>query len=205
MEIIHLEAVVHGRVLAVRRNETRLLVGFHGYAETAEIHAAELAMLPGVEEWSALAVQALHPFYLRSGQSVGASWMTSLDRELAIEDNLNYIRTVLNQFPNRQRLVFAGFSQGASMAWRAAAAIGCHGLIALGGDLPDDALPNALQVPSALIARGERDEWYDEQKLKKDLKSLEGHPSLEVLRFAGGHEWTDEFRQVAGRFLSSLG
>ena len=161
MEIIHVEAVVHGRAVVARRDPARLLVGFHGYAESAEIHAAELASIPGVEEWSVVSVQALHPFYIRSGQAVAACWMTSLDRDLAVEDNLAYVGNVLALFPERQRLVFIGFSQGASMAWRAAARFDCDGVIALGGDLPDDVVPSVSRLPSALIARGETDTWFD--------------------------------------------
>lgn len=204
MEIIHVEALVRGRLVVVRRDPRLLLVGFHGYGETAEVHAAELQQIPGAEEWTIVAVQALHPFYIRSDQRVVASWMTSLDRELAIEDNLGYVRNVLGEFPGRERLVFAGFSQGASMAYRAAAEFSCNGLISLGGDVPDDVVPKISQLPRILIGRGETDEWFTAEKLKNNLRSLDGHP-VEVVEFAGGHEWSEVFRQRAGTFLSSVG
>lgn len=204
MEIIHVEASVRGRVVVIRRDPKRLLIGFHGYGETAEVHAAELQQIPGAEAWTIVAVQALHPFYIRSDQRVVGSWMTSLDRELAIEDNLGYVRNVLGEFPARERLVFAGFSQGASMAYRAAAESSCNGLISLGGDLPDDVVPKISQLPRILIGRGETDEWFTAEKLKNNLRSLDRHP-VEVVEFAGGHEWSAAFRQRAGTFLSSVG
>ncbi len=203
MEIIHVEASVRGRVVVVRRDPSRLMVGFHGYGETAEVHAAELEQIPGAAEWTIVAVQALHPFYIRSGQRVVASWMTSLDRELAIEDNLGYVRNVLGEFPERERLVFAGFSQGASMAYRAAAEFRCDGLISLGGDLPDDVVPRISQLPPILSGRGETDEWFTAEKLKNNLRYLDRHP-VDVAEFAGGHEWNDAFRQRAATFLSSV-
>jgi predicted esterase len=187
----------------VRRAGGNLLVGFHGYGETADAHLAQLEQIPGIERWSVAAVQALHPFYRRSGEEVVASWMTKLDRELAIEDNLGYIRSAIEAFPPRQRLVFAGFSQGAGMAYRAAAMIPANGLICLGGDVPPDVLQSASRLPPALIGRGLRDEWFTDEKLKKDLRSLKGQ-AVEVCEFDGGHEWTEVFRQRAGEFLSTL-
>src|SRR5688500_8486722 len=132
MTIKHIETTIRGRVAFEARHPDHLIVGFHGYGETAEIHLAELQRIPGAGEWSLAAVQALHPFYSKGGTVIGASWMTSLDRELAIEDNLNYVRRVLAQLPpaegrpeahTTRTLVFLGFSQGAAMAARAAAHI----------------------------------------------------------------------------------
>ena len=205
MIIRTLETAVHGRYLYEDRGEERLLVGFHGYAETAEIHLEELRKIPGIERWSVASVQALHPFYTRSG-SIVASWMTSLDRDLAIADNIAYARRVLASLPVPRTLVFFGFSQGATMAARAAAHAGpAAGLILLGGDIPPDIHddPRAA-LPPVLLARGERDDWYTEEKFKKDLKFLEGRARVTSCEFAGGHEWTDSFREAAGAFLAVL-
>jgi predicted esterase len=200
-----LRTSVHGRYLHEDRGSARLLVGFHGYAETAETHLAELAKIGGIERWSVVSVQALHPFYTRSG-SVVASWMTSLDRELAIADNLAYIRGVVASIPTPERLVFCGFSQGASMAARAAAHVGDPaGLVLLGGDIPADVHDDpAIVLPPTLLARGVRDDWYTEEKFKKDLKYLEATTVVVPCVFDGGHEWTDEFRAAAARFLETL-
>jgi predicted esterase len=197
-----LETAVHGRYLYEDRGADRLLVGFHGYAETAEIHLAELEKIPGIERWSVASVQALHPFYTRSG-SIVASWMTSLDRDLAIADNIAYVRRVMASLSTPRTVVFAGFSQGATMAARAAAYAGpAAGLIMLGGDLPPDIHADpGLVLPPVLLARGESDDWYTEEKFKKDLSYLEGRASVETCVFPGGHEWTDAFRNAAGAFL----
>jgi predicted esterase len=153
-------------------------------------------------------VQALHPFYSKGGTVIGANWMTSLDRELAIEDNINYVRRVLAELsPAKGRpeahttrtLVFLGFSQGAAMAARAAAHIPAAALIVLGGDLPPDV--RGRKLPPILLARGTRDEWYTIEKFNEDLKFFE---PAKTLVFDGGHEWTDEFRAVAGEFLAAL-
>jgi dienelactone hydrolase len=205
-----LETAVHGRYLFEDRGAERLLVGFHGYAETADTHLAELEKIPGIERWSVVSVQALHPFYTRSG-SIVASWMTSLDRELAIEDNLGWVRRVLTDLPAPRTLVLAGFSQGATMAARAAAYVRlaggpAAGLILLGGDIPPEIHEDpSAALPSTLLARGTTDDWYTDEKFKKDLSFLEARAQggVRPLVFAGGHEWTDEFRTAAAQFLSS--
>jgi predicted esterase len=200
-----LETAVHGRYLYEDRGSDKLLVGFHGYAETAEMHLQELEKLPGIEQWSVASIQALHPFYTRSG-SIVANWMTRLDRELAIADNLAYVRRVMESLPTPRTLVFIGFSQGATMAVRAAASVGsAAGLIVLGGDIPPEMHADSTVVlPPVLLARGENDEWYGTEKFKKDLSYLDARTSVRTCVFDGGHEWTDVFRGAAGKFLAAL-
>lgn len=206
MQIRHVSASVQGRFLYERRDPARLLVGFHGYAEQAESHMAELLKIPGGEEWSLAAVQALHPFYIRGGEQVVSSWMTSQDREQAIAGNIDYVRRAVGSLPHPETLVFLGFSQGAAMAYRAAAdfAWRCHGIIALGGDLPPDVAQEHVQLPAVLVGRGTADEWYSEEKLNKDLKYLRRSTKVTFCAFEGGHGWSEDFRAAAGEFLGNL-
>lgn len=198
----NIETKIHGRFLFEDRGAERLIVGFHGYAETADVHLAALETIAGIERWSVAAIQALHPFYMRSSGAVVASWMTSLDRTMAIKDNLEYIGRVLDELPKAKTLVFAGFSQGAAMAYRAAAAFPqASAVMVLGGDLPPDVTAN---LPPVLIGRGIRDEWFSAEKFEKDLKSLEGRAQVTTCVFDGGHEWSDAFRSAAAEFLKAL-
>jgi hypothetical protein len=87
------------------------------------------------------------------------------------------------------------------MAYRAAANLDrVAGAIILGGDVPPDV---DGPLPPLLIGRGERDDWYTDEKLNKDLKSLTGRATVKTAIFGGVHEWTDAFRSAAGEFLSS--
>ncbi|HET7436392.1 MAG TPA: phospholipase [Thermoanaerobaculia bacterium] len=206
MEARTIETPVHGRYLVEDRGGERLLMGFHGYAEVAEWHLDELRKIPHVEQWTLVSVQALHPFYTRSGQVV-ANWMTSLDRELALRDNVEYVRRVLATFAAPRQVAFLGFSQGAAMAMRAAAWSHPHpaGLILLGGDIPPDVKEDAsVTLPPVLLARGSRDEWYTDEKFKNDLSYLEARTRVTRCVFAGGHEWSDAFRDAAGEFLKGI-
>jgi predicted esterase len=207
----HIETPVHGRYL-VRIPEEQpagLIVGFHGYAENADVHLDALLAVPGTERWVLVAVQALHPFYTRD-ERVVANWMTKQDRELAIADNLAYVERVVDAVrgePHVQTpLVFIGFSQGGAMAYRAAARLGADGLIILAADLPPDvATRPGLQLPPVLIGRGTGDRWYTSDKHDADLTTL-AHlgVTVESCVFDGGHEWGGDFRSVAARYLQRL-
>jgi len=190
------------------------VVGFHGYGETAADHLAELrrvaaAARPASDAWLLCAVQALHPFYKRSGEVV-AGWMTRYDRDHAIADNVRYVLSVLDDLhrrhPTLDRLAVTGFSQGVAMAWRAAAASPrpVHALVVLAGDVPPDVARQDLRNPPAvLLGRGTGDEWYDDAKLQADLDKLaDMGVSAESLVFDGGHEWGDRFVRRAASFLS---
>src|SRR6185503_10434697 len=104
-------------------------------------------------------------FYRRRTNEVVASWMTRQNRELAIDDNIVYVQSVVNALlpSSPATIVFTGFSQGVAMAFRAAARLKqpVKGVIACGGDIPPELEPNALaRISNVLIVRGVRDEWY---------------------------------------------
>jgi predicted esterase len=207
----NIEARTHGRYLVTGPQgcNAPLLVGFHGYAETAEMELARLQQIPGTEKWVRAAVQALHPFYRGRSTDVVASWMTRQNRELAIADNSRYtsnaIHSISKEWSTGQSLVLSGFSQGVAMAFRCATSIELpvQGVIALGGDVPPELDVKALaRIPSVLIGRGLTDEWYTTEKVSSDERRLQAAGvEVKVSTFAGGHEWTAEFAMAAALFL----
>src|SRR6476659_6206020 len=174
-----IDARTHGRFL-VRVPESAppwpVLVGFHGYAETGGDHMEALAAIPGTADWLLVSVQGLHRFYTRKDRVV-SSWMTREDRALAIADNIDYVGRLLervrSEHQTREPLAFSGFSQGAAMAYRAAAHYRADALIVLAGDLPPDIIEDRpVPLPPVLIGRGTRDEWYTEAKEGADRAAL---------------------------------
>ena len=168
-----------------------------------------LQQIPGHERWLLVAVQALHPFYHRENFVV-ANWMTKQDRELAIAENVQYVGSVIDavrrDYATRAPLVFTGFSQGVAMAYRAAAHYEANAVIALAGDVPPDvATPTPMPLPSVLIGRGTRDEWYTEQKHDSDVATLRRlKVAVESCVFDGAHEWTPDFYAASGKVLARL-
>ena len=205
-----LPAQTQGRYLIEDRpGPLPLLVGFHGYGENAEIHLEQLRRLPGADRFRRVAVQALHRFYNTRKNEVVGSWMTRLDREQAILDNLDYVRQVQGEierdFGPVPGLVYIGFSQGAAMAYRCAARIArpCQGVVVLGGDVPPDVADDPkASLPPVFIGRGTDDTWYTEEKHIRDLDALRSRGApVETLVFSGGHEWAPPFMEAAGKFL----
>lgn len=209
-----IETPTHGRYLvrAAGEREGRILVGFHGYKENAEIHMERLLAIPGAESWTVVSVQALHRFYAGRSDRVIASWMTSQDRELAIADNLAYVSSVVAEVSGdlgtEHRLVYAGFSQGVAMALRAACRLP-HASVAsvmFGGDVPPELSPNDLaRLPRVLLGRGERDEWYTDGKRSADMARLaEAGVGVDAPVVDAGHEWTGVFSAKVGALLAEV-
>jgi len=214
MSILLIETPTHGRVIVRERTApTRagLLVGFHGYAETAEIQIARLAAVPGADAWTLLSVQALHRFYRGRSEEVVSSWMTRQDRDTAIADNVRYVDAAIaavRTSGSNDPIVYAGFSQGVAMAFRSAV-LGRWpgaGVVAVGGDVPPELLEDGtLRFPDVLMVRGTADEWYTQANFESDVEGLKARScKIEPVVFDGGHEWSNAASESAGTFLSSV-
>jgi predicted esterase len=212
MTLHRIEARTHGRYLVDAppgEGAFPVLVGFHGYAEGAEHMMKELVRVRGELPWLLISVQALNRFYTKGGDVVG-NWMTRQDRELAIADNIAYVKSVVAAvragYRTTPTLVYAGFSQGVAMAYRAAAfAVPADGGIMLAGDVPPDVVPRLALLPPILIGRGASDDWYTEAKAAADLALFAAAgvtPSTHT--FDGGHVWEESFVTAAREYLEHL-
>jgi len=207
-----IEVAAHGRYLveAVSQGAARgLLVGFHGYGEPAEVMLERLTELAASNHWTVVSIQGLHRFYRGRTDQVVASWMTRQDRDLAIDDNLKYVAAVVEASTRESSVIlpviFAGFSQGVAMAFRAACTSPekVAAVIAVGGDIPPELSDAQLgRLPVALLARGAADDWYTAAKWEADKARLQT-AGVEVVAvgFDGGHEWHPEVNRQAGMLL----
>jgi len=205
---LSIEAPAHGRVLVRDVDSPRgLLVGFHGYAETAEAQLGRLTAVPGTDSWTLVAAQGLNRFYRGRTQDVVAGWMTRQDRDDEIRDNVAYVDNVIEATRTGSGpIVFAAFSQGVAMAFRAAV-LGrarAGGVVAVGGDIPPELLADsASSFPRVLLIRGATDDWYTAKKLDADMSALRARgEDPEAFTHDGGHEWTGEVAMAAGNFLA---
>ena len=210
----NIATLVHGRyLLSMSDSEAdpeapeALLLGFHGFGELADKSMEALRELSKQRHWLLAAVQGLHPFYRRNGEIV-ASWMTSQDRELAIEDNIAYVSRVLaqlrGQYPSIKRVGCVGFSQGVAMAYRAVTRCGVpmQALLSMAGDVPPELRSGSHSLPPVLLARGSRDSWYSMNKVEQDLATLRAQGvTVETCLFDGGHEWTEIIYSTGREFL----
>jgi len=208
---IDIETRTHGRILIDDDRsgpELRILAGFHGYGQNAEELLQELRAIPVPNGWTIVSIQGLHRFYRRRTDLTVASWMTRQDRELLIADNIAYVDEALARAAAGRpiaRLVLCGFSQGAAMAFRAAAR-GRHRadvVVALGGDVPPELLADrTVSFDRVFLARGGSDPLYTAHKHEADLVALRDRcRRVDGFVFAGGHEWTEEVRGAVARLL----
>ncbi len=211
MDVRLVATTTHGRILVRGAADPRgLLVGFHGYMEDAEIQMARLERIPGTEPWMLVSIQGLHRFYRGRSEAVVSGWMVRQDREMLIADNIAYVDGALETVaaPAGVPLVFAGFSQGVAMAFRAAmrGRTAAAGVIAVGGDVPPELLADpSAPFPRVLLARGEREDWYTDEKLQADVQALTGRGvQVTPLVYDAGHEWTHEVAVAAGQFLAGV-
>src|SRR5262249_12850476 len=199
----------HGRyvIWPGAASDVPIILGFHGYGETAEDELRRLQTIPGIDHWAVASIQGLHQFYRRSTNEVVASWMTRQNRGLAIADNILYVQNIVNSLSQDlpATLVITGFSQGVAMAFRAAVGLkqSVTAVIACGGDIPPELEPNALaRIPMVLIGRGVRDEWYTSEKQAADEERLRAAAvTVQSVVVNSGHEWTAEFSEISSQFL----
>ena len=211
----HAPATVHGRYLVrpARAGEGGCwLVGFHGQGQAAEAFLEPLARVPRGPRWLVASVQGLNRYYAGRSNEVVANWMTRQDREHAIADNVAYVDTVLDrleaEFGAPRAIVFAGFSQGVAMAYRAGRLCrrDCAAIVAAGGDVPPELKDAGARAwPRVLAATGTRDEWYTPARLEQDAAFLRTvRPDARALVFEGGHEWGGGLLEAAGELLAEV-
>lgn len=210
----HASATVHGRFLVQpprAASPVGWLVGFHGYAQSAAEFLPGLVRAAPGGTWLVASVQALHPFYTKGG-GVVANWMTREDREHAIADNVRYTDAVCDALEQEwgapRRLVFAGFSQGVAMAFRAAlqGRRRADALFGVGADPPPELHGGGRQPwPRVVLLIGERDEFYAPARLEADAAIVRaaGAP-VETQVFAGGHEWNEAVAQSLAGVLHEV-
>jgi predicted esterase len=207
-----IEATTHGRYLVASAEEGSpevAIVGFHGYGENAETQMERFQSIAGCARCLLISIEGLHRFYRRSSNEVVASWMTRQNRELAIADNVSYvgrvIESVLAERKVKPPLLFAGFSQGVSTAFRAAVAstILPVAVVGVGGDVPPEIQPEALKrLSGVMLCRGVSDPYYGNEKFRDDEARLIGAGiDTRVLEFDGGHVWPHELDEILPRFI----
>lgn len=171
----------------------------HGYGQLAEFFIRKFLPFASPDRLI-VAPEGTNYNYLKEFQGrVGANWMTSYQRELAIANNhrlLNQLmESLLSQFANLPRVHLLGFSQGAATGTRWASQWTGHlkTMVLWGGgfahDLALDLAKEKFAHTDIRVVLGDRDELITEESKKKQTELLEllGRP-LNLLTFSGGHE-----------------
>jgi predicted esterase len=193
----------------------------HGHGQLA---ARFLSRFVPIERYDRLVVapEALSRYYLtppRGGPHapnapVGATWMTSEDRDREIEDYIAYLDLLYDEIFSRieraaVRLVLLGFSQGVATVtrWVARGRVDPDRVIQWAGVLPPelnsgDAAKLARRSPLVVVL-GNRDEFASDQLVsEQEARLKELRVEHETVRFDGGHEIPPEvLRGVAESYV----
>ena len=171
----------------------------HGYGQRAKAFAKHFAPVAAAGR-RVIAPEALSRFYTDGTHGeVGASWMTSVDREAEIADYLAYLDALADEClgSTDQPLHVLGFSQGAATATRWAAHCleqerSVQRLTLWAGSVPPDVAPAVLGRMQLALVVGTRDAYVTPERLEAQQKRLdEAGVTYELLRFDGGHRLDD--------------
>ncbi len=177
----------------------------HGHAQLAKNFIERFRVIEAPERLI-VAPEALNHYYLDGGfhgasSRVGATWMTTEDREAEIADYVAYLDELHDEIfhlvPRAQcRLVVLGFSQGVATAarWVAAGRAKPDRVVLWAGSLPTELSESgARRLMSGgdvlMIVVGDADQFITPKILDTQITMLTSvGVSPLVTRFRGGHE-----------------
>ncbi|MDF2158814.1 alpha/beta hydrolase [Algoriphagus sp. CAU 1675] len=179
--------------------EREIWLVLHGYGQLAEYFIRKFRDFDNSERLI-VAPEGTNYTYLSGFQGrVGANWMTSHEREVAIINNHRFLDTLMEKllsgFEVQPKINLLGFSQGAATATRWASRWSGRVqrlVLWAGGFAHDLLLENAREKFSEtelIMVLGDKDGLITPESIQKQemfVKSL--GKAVETLTFAGGHE-----------------
>ena len=172
----------------------------HGYGMLSEYFIKKFECILN-EKTVVIAPEGSNRFYLNNNYSrVGASWMTKVDKEKDIEDNISFIETLYTKIVddighNNFKLKTLGFSQGGAtlVRWIMSNSIKVDSLILWGSDIPQDCLTNQNKSRwssiNIKIVIGKKDEYISDENKKKVIDAVNAYGlSYKLIEYDGPHK-----------------
>lgn len=166
----------------------------HGYGYLAEYFIKKFEVL-NAEENYVIVPEALNRFYLKDMTGkVGASWMTTEDRENEINNYIKYLdnvyKTLISQ--TSAKIVGLGFSQGAATIarWATQTHNTLNRIVFWGGNIPNDCLNDIQKLnqwhPYLLV--GDEDQFISQEMYETVIKNLDNVGlTFSHFFYKGGH------------------
>lgn len=182
---------------AEAQTATDIWLVLHGYGQLASRIIRKFDQL-NLDKIHVIAPEALSKFYFkRTPLTLGASWMTSHQREDEKTDYLSYLDDIYNTLnvAENQRFNVLGFSQGSStmIRWVQHAQPKLHKLVNWAGEFPHDIdyqsfVEYAQKVPIKYYCHGDQDEFVTPKRVEK-ISSIVSEKKLgfELRPFVGKH------------------
>ena len=176
----------------------------HGYGMLSEYFIKKFDCIIN-ETTLVIAPEATNRFYLGNNYTrVGASWMTKLDREQEISDNILFLDKLFSIIKkdighDNFKLNTLGFSQGgpALVRWLMSNKLNTNSLILWGSDIPKDSLVtenksrwNSINLK---IVIGKNDEYINEEKKQEFVEIVKSYGlKYELIEYEGSHKIIEE-------------
>ena len=172
----------------------------HGYGMLSEFFIKKFECILN-EKTVVIAPEGSNRFYLNNNYSrVGASWMTKVDKEKDIEDNISFIETLYTKIVddighNNFKLKTLGFSQGGAtlVRWIMSSSLKVDSLILWGSDIPKDSLitqnKSRWSSMNIKIVIGKKDEYISDENKKKVIDAVNAYGlSYKLIEYDGPHK-----------------
>ena len=176
----------------------------HGYGVLSEYFVKKFECI--IDETTlVIAPEATNRFYLGNNYNrVGASWMTKLDREQEIRDNILFLDKLFSIIKkeighDNFKLNTLGFSQGgpALVRWVMSNKLNTNSLILWGSDIPKDSLVienksrwNSINLK---IVIGKNDEYINEEKKQEFVGVVKSYGlKYDLIEYEGSHKIIEE-------------
>ncbi len=175
-----------------------ILFVFHGQGQLAHFFIKKFSALQE-QEITIIAPEGLHQYYLHdfSGR-VGASWMTTENRLVAIQNYINFLNSVYNkvrgEVSKSAKISLLGFSQGTATVsrWVEQSNFEFEKLILWGGALPPDLnselIFNRMKGKILLQVIGNKDPYIRADKITEIKKLVADYKLISEHKiYDGGH------------------
>ena len=172
----------------------------HGYGMLSEYFIKKFKCILN-DSTVVIAPEGSNRFYLENNYyRVGASWMTKLDKEKDIEDNISFIQTLYSNIIDEIghtnfKLNTLGFSQGGAtlVRWIMSNSITIDSLILWGSDIPKDCLTKEKKSRWSSIdvklVIGNQDEYINEENKQKVIDLISSYGlKYELVDYEGSHK-----------------
>ena len=176
----------------------------HGYGMLSEYFVKKFECIIN-ETTLVIAPEATNRFYLGNNYNrVGASWMTKLDREQEISDNILFLDKLFSIIKkeighDNFKLNTLGFSQGgpALVRWLMSNKLNTNSLILWGSDIPKDSLvtenKSRWNSMNLKIVIGKNDEYINEEKKQEFVGVVKSYGlKYELIEYEGSHKIIEE-------------
>ena len=167
----------------------------HGYGMLAEFFIKKFEPILNTNT-CVIAPEGLSKFYSQGFHGrVGAAWMTKQDRELEINDYINYLnqlhKFICSENTNQDlKINLLGFSQGGSTVsrWAANEKGNFNNLILWASVFPADMNFDQITNKNTFLVYGNNDEFATHEKVAQQKELLTKITNFKIIEFVGKHD-----------------